>query len=167
MSAPASASAHIAELAAKLEQAGAGWHAPLLRAAMADALAVCFVMPGGRVPLWVLDPVKHPKPLVLILSGDDVEAAQAAEFPQAKRLVQWAARIMVHGAAGAPEHYALAAHAAMSARRLLIIETSSALLPEWVAFCKRHAARTPTLAVAVPGGGQHPCETRPAEVVLQ
>jgi hypothetical protein len=158
----------LAELIARMEAAGAGWHVPLIRAAMAGALNVVFLPPGARVPRDMLDTTPPRLPLAVVLAGDGSTPSPPDAFPQARRLLRWSRFIVLHGAGGLPWHYALAAEATIHWRRVVIVETTSALLPAWLAMRMELAPRTPGMGWAVPPGkGQHPRETAPAGTVLQ
>ncbi|MBR0653653.1 hypothetical protein [Plastoroseomonas arctica] len=157
----------MADLAVRLEQAGAGWHAPLIRAAMTDELRLLMLSPEGRVPLDLLDMAKRPIPLVVILAGDNDPPAGPGHFPQARHLFGWARFIMVHGAGGHPLHYEIARDAARAHGRVVIAETTTACLRDWIDFKLVTAPGTPGLVVAPPKGGQHPSAVIPAGTVLQ
>ncbi len=156
----------MAELAVKLHQAGAGWHGPLLRAAMAGELRLLMVPPGERIPLRLLDPMRDPRPLVVLLSGDGIKPVGPEGFPQAARLFRWARFLMLHGAGGEAAHYELAADAARATGRVVIAECIAAHLPDWLAFRAAHVPRTPSLAIEA-RDGLHPIHTAPAGAVMQ
>jgi hypothetical protein len=158
----------MAEAAVRLEQAGDKCHPVLLRAAMAGALRLCFVLPGARLPLKVLNPMRDSRPLAVVFAGDGVEPTGPESFPQAMRALRWSKRIMIHGTGGQPAHYALAVQATLACGRLVLIETCSAFEPTWTALATRVAANTPTLRIIIPPGAPpHPCLGAPAGVVIQ
>ena len=158
----------MAEYLRRMEQAGDTWHSPLIRAAMAGALRFVVVSAGARVPLPILDMQRNPVPLVVIVGGDAGGPALPDAFPQARRLMRWAGFIFLHGTGGEAWHYALAAEAAAQVRRVLIVETTGAALPAWVALKAEVAGRTPSLGFKVrPGMPAHPHEKPPAGVPLQ
>jgi hypothetical protein len=161
--------AQMAQFAVRMQQAGAGWHAPLLRAAMSGDLRLLMVPPGRSVPLAVLDPQRDHRPLVVILCGDGVPPQGTPDdFPQARRLMRWAGFVMLHGAAGEAWHYGLAAELATVSRRVLIVETTGSDLPAWIDLKNRLAPRTPSIGWKVPDGQpQHPINAAPAEAVIQ
>ncbi len=160
--------AQMAEAVRRMEQAGAGWHVPLLRAVMAGDLRAAFVAPGSRVPLSLLDMTRHPRPLAVVLMGDGGGPAEPAAFPQARRLLRWARFIVLHGAGGDAWHYGLAAAAAARFRRVVIAETTSAALPAWFALKAEVAPATPGIGWTVPPGQPaHPINAAPAGAVLQ
>ena len=160
--------AQMAEYLRRMEQAGDTWHSPLIRAAMAGALRFVVVSHGARLPLSVLDLQRNPVPLVVIVGGDAGGPAAPDAFPQARRLMRWAGFILLHGTGGEAWHYAIAAEAAAQVRRVLIVETTGAALPAWVALKADVASRTPSLGLKVPPGmPAHPHEAPPAGVPLQ
>lgn len=157
--------AQMAELAVKLQQAGVGWHVPLLRAAMLGDLRFAMVSPGGRVPLRILDMNRDRRPLVVLLNGDGGGPAEPDAFPQTRRLLRWARFVMLHGAGGEAFHYECAAEAARQTGQVLVAETTAAALPAWVALKLATAPRTPGLVIEP--RGPHPINTAPAEAVIQ
>lgn len=162
--------AQMAEAILRMEQAGAAWHVPLLRAAMAGDLRLAFVPPGSRLPLAMLDMRRHPRPLVVVLAGDGGTGGPAGPdaFPQARRLLLWARYALLHGAGGMAWHYTLAAEAAARFRRVVVAETTGAALPAWIELKAAVAPDTPSLAIAVPPGRPaHPLCTAPAGMVVQ
>lgn len=159
--------AQMAEAIRRFEQAGDTWHSPLLRAAMAGALRFTILPPGARVPLRILDMQRDPRPLVVVVGGDAGGPATPDAFPQARRLMRWAGFVMLHGAGGEAFHYAVAVQAAVLVRRVLIVETTGAALPAWVALKADVAPRTPTLGVKVRPGDAHPREAPPAGATIQ
>jgi len=158
---------HMAELIWRSEAAGAGWHVPLFRAAAAGILRLCMVPPGTRVPLSILDPTRHHRPLVVVLCGDGAAPAGPGDFPQSRRLLGWANFIVLHGSGGLAWHYQLAAEAALAMGRVVIAESTAAHLDEWFSLKRATAPRTPGIGWRVPPGGQHPCNLAPAGTVFQ
>lgn len=136
----------------RAEQAGAGWLVPLLRAARRGDLQLLMAPAGGRLPLGLLKPAKHSRPTVVVLGDDAGPSAGPAAFPQARRLFRWASWVMLHSAGGEPWHYACAAEAATLMRRALVVETSTAGLPAWVALKNELAPETPGICFQVPEG---------------
>jgi hypothetical protein len=91
---------------------------------------------------------------VAILADDDHCASGPHGFPAARRLVRyWARAVMLHSAAGEPEHYRLALAGALHCRRLLLIETDTAHRDVWLALLLRRKSPLPLLAVVA---GAHP-----------
>jgi hypothetical protein len=68
-------SAQMAEPAVRLGQAGAGRHAPPIRAAMADLLSFTVVAPGARLAQRLLDATTDRRPLAVVLGGDGAALA--------------------------------------------------------------------------------------------
>jgi hypothetical protein len=158
--------AQMAEMIARLEQAGDTWHTPLIRAALRGEIAFTILSPGSRLPLRLLDPMRHPGPLVVVLGGDGIEAGGPGHFEQAARLIRWARFILLHGSGGDPTHYEIAVEAARHVRRVVIVETTADYLKDWVDFRFVHARTTPTLVVEA-RDGLHPVNTAPAGAVVQ
>ena len=162
--------AKLPELIWRSEQAGDTWHTPLYRAAMQGRLALMMVPPGERVPVSLLDPTKHRLPLVIMLCGDPGHAGAhhgPDAYAQSMRFMRWANFIMLHGAGGTAFHFAIAAETAVVARRLLLVETDGATLPEWAAFRAKVAPQTPGLEVRPHPGDYHPRTGLPAGMVIQ
>lgn len=92
------------------------------------------------------------KPAIVLIGDDDDAASGPLTWRCAKQAGCWAAAVMVHGAAAKAEHYHAAIGAAALARRVLLIETSSAHAMAWGRFL----AHPRTLLVQPPPGVQHP-----------
>jgi hypothetical protein len=160
--------AQMAEALHRFEQAGDTWHAPLIRAAMAGTIRFAILAPGARVQLRILSMRHDPRPLVMVVGGDTGGPATPDAFPQARRLIRWARFVVLHGAGGEPGHYRSAVEAAQRLQRVLIVETTGAALPTWVALKREVAGETPGLIVMVaPGKPAHPREAPPLGVPLQ
>ena len=104
----------MAEASVWLRQAGDDHHAPLFQAAMREELRFAFVFPDGRFPKHLL--CGDRLPCALVLCDDDVVSLGPSRFPQARRLLRWARRIVVHAAGEKSEHYALAVEATVGLR---------------------------------------------------
>jgi len=100
------------------------------------------------------------KPAILLIGDDDDAASGPLTWRCAKQAGRWAAAVMVHGAAAKAEHYHAAIGAAALARRVLLIETSSAHAMVWGRFL----AHPRTLLVQPPPGVQHPAPRTPGEL---
>ncbi|MBX6747469.1 MAG: hypothetical protein IRY87_36020 [Acetobacteraceae bacterium] len=160
--------AQMAEVAVRLEQAGAGHHVPLIRAAMAGALRFAVISPGSALPLRLLDMARDSRPLAVILADDGDKPTGPDGFPQARRLLRWAASIFIHATGGQPIHYAAAAQVTMLVRRFLLIETNTAHEAEWCDLRRAVAPRTPGVVLTVPPGAPpHPHLAVPAGEVVQ
>lgn len=164
MSAPIHIGAgHAVQMISLMQAARADWHVPVVQAALRGESQTMILAAGARMPLAMLDPVRNPKPLIVIL-GDDYGPSEGPDaFPQARRLFRWARWMMLHGAGGEPWHYAMAAEAAVLMGRVLIVETSSAGLPAWVAFKADHAPKVQGVSFRVPEGQP----AHPAAEVMQ
>lgn len=160
--------AQMAEVAVRLEQAGAGHHVPLIRAAMAGALRFAVISPGSALPLRLLDMARDSRPLAVILADDGDKPTGPDGFPQARRLLRWAAAILIHATGGEPIHYAAAAQATVLVRRFLLIETDTARQAAWCALRRAVAPRTPGAVLTVPPGAlPHPHLAVPAGEAVQ
>lgn len=156
----------IDDLISRLFAAGETHALPLLRAAREGVLALAMVPPGYRVPNRLMN--EHDRPLVVWLAGDVDPDPGPDGFPQATRLFRWARAALIHGAGGLPWHYDWVASTAIHARRVLLVETGSARLPEWMALRQRFAPDLPGMSIQVPEGlPPHPHYEAPAGVVRQ
>lgn len=161
--------AQFAEIIARLTQAGEAHHLPLYRAAMRDELRFAFVQPRGqRLPLRLLDMTRDRRPFVVILADDGMNPAGPDGYPQARRLLQWAAYIVVHACGGEAWQYQAIAEAARACGRVVVVETDTAHQAAWLALKERMAPRTGGMALVVrPGAPAHPMMTAPAGTVFQ
>lgn len=145
-----------AEAIARLQASGDAWHAPLIRAAGQGRIRLGLVPRGARLPLRDLDDTA--KPTLILLAGDDGTGPAPPEaWPQHKRLLRWCRAVLLHGAGGHPEHYAMAVDGAMQHKRLLLVECDSASLDAWISAVTRYAPRASALGIA-PTTGPHPVE---------
>ena len=160
--------AQMAKAVVRLQQAGACYHIPLVRAAGAGALRFAIVAPGGRLRLDLLDMQRDRRPLAVILGDDGLAPTGPDGFPQARRLMRWAASIVIHAAAGQPEQYAAVAVATTICRRLVLVECSTAHQADWMALRQNVAPGKPGLLIKVPDGQPpHPQWQVPAGSVMQ
>jgi hypothetical protein len=157
----------VSAIIAKLEGTEGAFLLPLYRAALAGETRVLTLLPGGRVPQRMLE---HTAPnTVIVLSGDpglghDTPSPDA--FPQARRLLAWAASTMIHAAGGQAGHYAAVVDAVRLVRRVLLIETATAQEDAWRDLARAEHERRervgralPTLVVSArPLGGVHPIQ---------
>jgi hypothetical protein len=158
----------MAEAVVRLEQAGCGHIVPLVRAAMAGDLGFALVGPGQTLPPRLLDAARQRRPLAVVLGDDGAAPTGPAGFPQARRLLRWAAHVFVHATGGRPEHYAAAARITVAARRLLLVETCTAQQAAWSALARALAPRTPgTLLITRPGAPAHPRLSAPVGATPQ
>lgn len=137
---------------------------PMLQACLQGHVRLLFIAPGQGFPLSTLDRVKDPRPLIVILGGDGLNAQGPDGFPRAVRLLRWASRIMLHGTGGEPGHYQLAVQGALATGRCLLVESRGDHLPAWVELRAKVAPNTQTLILKTPPGAPpHLGEMRPAE----
>ena len=144
----------IGRVIARAELAGAGFYIPLLRRVMQGEMNLCWPQRDTAMPpLYRLG--KSGRPLVVIVGDDDYQPAGPDTWACAAKLRAWAAFAIIHGTGGRPEHYEMAANAAVEVRRLLLIETTSAAAQTWAGFLFE---RTPKLSVLgiLPPDGAHP-----------
>nr|WP_314075037.1 hypothetical protein [uncultured Roseococcus sp.] len=154
----------MADIIRRAELAGATWSIPLFRAVGMGIVRLAMIPRGERLSLSVLDMVKNPQPLVVLVNGDGLDAVGPDGFPQARRLIQWAAFTILHGAGGKPKHYITAVEAALLYRRLLLIECRGDHLQAWVDLKQQLAPRTFSLILQTPPGAPpHMGEMRPAQ----
>lgn len=154
----------MADIIRRAELAGATWGIPLFRAVSMGIVRMAMIPRGERLSLSVLDMAKYPQPLVVVVNGDGLDASGPEGFPQARRLIQWAAYTVLHGAAGKPEHYAVAVEAALHYRRLLFVECRGDHLQAWVDLKQRLAPKTHSLILQTPPGAPpHMGEMKPAQ----
>ena len=121
------------------ESAGYAFRNPIYRAALAGDLgAIVEVLPGGRVPreaLW------SDAATVAVIADDAGLSRGPADFPDAERLFAWARRVMIHAAGGEAFHYEWTVKAARIFRRVLMVETTTAAEPAWMALAERERDR--------------------------
>lgn len=138
------------------------------RGALAGEYRIAEVMPGGRVPAPMLWP--GAPPLVVIIGDDGGRSDGPGCFPQARRLIAWADRAMLHATGGTADHYALVAAAARAHPRVLLIETNTQAEAAWRALLEEEIARRDgvgrsQLAVLIiqvpPGRPAHPTINEP------
>ncbi|MDI3307831.1 MAG: hypothetical protein QJR07_12085 [Acetobacteraceae bacterium] len=120
------------------------------------------------MPGRLLDTARDRRPFAVILADDGDNPTGPDGFPQARRLMRWAASIFIHATGGQPIHYAAAAQATVLMRRFLLIETDTAHEAEWCALRRAVAPRTPCVVLTVPpGAAPHPHLAVPAGGVVQ
>jgi hypothetical protein len=159
MSEPADVSA----LMAAQDAAGFGFRNALYRGALAGDYRIAELLPRGRIPapfLW-----RDAPSIVVVISDDGGLSDGPQDFPQARRLLAWADRLMVHATGGEEAHYSLLAAAARKFPRVLLVETHTAAEAAWMDLVvaeqgRRHEAGIPllqTLLIQVaPGKPAHP-----------
>jgi len=154
----------LARLSATILRLSADGHAhplPLLRALLADEIALAILLPGDRLPLACLDPLRCRKPLVVLLGGDGAGPRGSPDcgpegWRQSRRLLRWARWTMIHGARAEPWHYQEVADAARKHGRVLLAECGTATLPAWESLRTQVAPRTPCVIVKTEPGDFYP-----------
>jgi hypothetical protein len=141
------------ERACDLLAASSAPHLPLWRAA-ADGLVgiVCIADPARPWPGGTVKRLTHP--IVAIVGGDVGDGARdplPEDWLCARRLREWCATAIVHGAGGEPEHYREAVRAAELTGRCAFIETTSDRARAWADYL-----RPKRTLVIVPRQGVHP-----------
>jgi hypothetical protein len=126
---------------------------PLWRAAADSRVNIVSVAdpaapwPGGTIK-------RSTRPIVAIV-GADMDIGGPDPTPRdwlcARRLRDWCACAIAHGAGGEPEHYREAVYAAELTGRCALIETTSARAADWAKYL-----RPKLTLVIVPVSGTHP-----------
>jgi hypothetical protein len=131
---------------------GRSHHADLLRQASSGRFNLVQVDRTSIPPTrWL----KHSRRPVLVMIGDDDYASTGpAGWAALPKLLRWAHSAMIHGTGADVASYRAAAGMAVTAKRFLLIETSSAFVDAWAAVLS--AARIPSIALRPPAGGLHP-----------
>jgi hypothetical protein len=157
--------AMITEAVARLRGTDGAFAIPLLTAALASEIRVLAVMPGGRVPVRLLE---HTCPPTVIIASGDPGVGHITptpeSFPQARRLLGWAASTIIHATGGQEAHYRAVVEAAKLVRRVLLIETATAQEDAWTELVqavgerRQHVGRRiPTVVISARlRGGAHP-----------
>ena len=125
---------------------------PLVRAAADRRIALAWaVRPDAKWPFKTITPAQP----AVVLIGDDPGPEAPSIGPEgwvlAKRLRGWPQAVIVHGAAGQPEHYREAVFAALVVKRVIMVETDSAHALAWGEWF-----RCPRTLMILPTGGAHP-----------
>ncbi len=123
------------EIAARMAQAKAP-QACLFAAADAGRIALVYV-PSHDSP-WPAQTVERlTRPAVVLLAGDPGYGEASfgpVRWRCASKAKSWAASAIVHGGAGEREHYIGALAMAELMQRVLMVETTSALVDAWGTF---------------------------------
>jgi hypothetical protein len=157
---------HCAHLIVAQEQIGEPAPIPLYRAVQDGLVTAVLHRRGARVEASTLWPKR--RPTVIVLGDDDYQSTGPCGWPQAVRLMRWAALIILHGSGGTPEHYGMAVVAAVVRRRVLFVETSAAQLAAWKLFIDKLASpNTSALVIAPFGDRSHPRASAPVGAIIQ
>lgn len=163
-----SSRADIARIATIAGQAGEAWTAGLLRGAMLGDIALTATLPGQKVPNTILQHDVRRRPMVILLCGDLPGRSVGPEaFPAVWRVFKWAAAIVFHAAAGEAQHAEQALITAGVLRKLLVVETGTDGLPNWLGTRDRYAPHRPSLVIRPRSGLPHPIAAVPAGAVVQ
>lgn len=123
------------EVAARMAQAKAP-QAVLFAAAATGHLALVYVpTPGSPWPSETVE--RLTRPAVVLLAGDlgyGETSVGPGRWRCARKARGWAASAIVHGGAGERDHYIGAVAMAELMQRVLMVETTSALVDAWGAF---------------------------------
>jgi hypothetical protein len=145
------------------EALGAAHLTVVFRAAAAGRVAIFIVSPGGRIREAEIRRAARP---VLAIIGDDPPNGRArgpTGFPQIRKTLRGAARIMIHGAGAEPGQYELAVQTAEQQGMVVLVETSATLAREWATLARQYA---PVLLIQ-PRDGRHPIMPRELGEALQ
>jgi hypothetical protein len=155
VSAETATPANLVRAIAFLHLMGTIFHVPLFEAVARDEIALSMVQPRQAPPLGRLD--KTGRPAVLIISDDDDHTRLGPQdWPCVARVMRWAGAALIHGSGGKPEHYKLAVRGVLSARRLVLVETSSWRVDAWTEAALRSLPKHRVLRIEPPEGGIHP-----------
>jgi hypothetical protein len=132
----------------------APWHAPIFRALLVGEIAMCMPLPQQRLPVKELD--RLGKPVIVMICDDGPIWTGPQGWECATRALRWAGGAMLHGSGGEVDHYRFALVGAERCRRFVIVDTSSAHLPEWEALASAHIGNRQILSVKPLPGHSHP-----------
>lgn len=148
-------------LAAQAVALDAGHTAELILAARRGQIALTVVLPSTPAPMKFLR--RSMLPTIAVISDDPGDAGLGpSAFLATRRLVEWAAFAIVHGAAGTVADYRNFVTMAGRHRRLLLIECTSARADEWAAVLVRRKPRPLPFMGIIPTAGPHPIMQREA-----
>lgn len=148
----------------QMQLAGAGHRVPLLQALYRGEIAYAEMRGPGyagyasRFRRWAAT-IRLPG---IALIGDDGDTSPDGPdaWPVARRVLGWARFILVHGAAGHPDHYRYAIGLARTYDRLLLIECASRNIGPWEQACERSGPGAVVLVMRPPPGVPHPVPRR-------
>lgn len=143
---------------AGVERGGAPHYAPLFRAVRDGVVGLLRLARGVEVEAaTIAAALRAPRPVIAVIPDDDHASTGPAGFPAARRLWRHANGVIIHAAAGLPEHYAAAVGVAVVERFIVLVETSSRFAPDWHEAVIRGARpRRPPILHIVPSEGAHP-----------
>jgi hypothetical protein len=133
---------------------GAGHKAELLRAVRRGTIAL--VEPMDRDSIISMRMLKHiSRPTLVIIGDDDYRSTGPAGWKCAKAMLRWSRWTCLHAAGVQVEQYRALVAATILHRRMMLVETSSAMLPAWSAALQAEQ-RIPRGLTVVPRDGAHP-----------
>ena len=146
--------AELDDAIARASQLGMAHQVPLLRALRLGIVSAAFVSRAASA----IDLNRFGnRPAVVVLQDDDFQASGPAGFPVARKALRWGRAFMLHAAGGEPQHYAALVEAALSLRRVVLIETSADRAEGWFTFAKQATAPRPPRGLVIwPRGNVHP-----------
>jgi hypothetical protein len=111
---------------------------PFLRAARAKQLSVCEIGRGGVLEWREVEQLASRLPMLILIGDDDHESSGPSGFPGLRRMQYWRPRkVVVHGS-GVSEAISQEIVAAIQVlRRMVLVETDSAHIDEWMPGPKR------------------------------
>lgn len=134
---------------------GEDFRRPLFDPIPHGAHALTFLMPRQAPPLSELDRARCPG-IVLLTDDDDSTRLGPDGWRFTPRVMRWARGVLLHGTGGLPEHYRLAARMAQTCRKLVVVETGSALLDAWQEAALKGGVRPGLIVRLEPTNGVHP-----------
>jgi hypothetical protein len=140
----------------RTEQAGAVGQAHCMRALLRGRIAFFSLLPETSANQFkAFIRATSNRPAVMLIGDDDSMDCGPSGWAQAERVLRWTRALVLHGAGAEIQHYEAAIMAAELARRLLVIECSTATLGAWATPVEAAPNRVPTLVIR-PRGGVHP-----------
>lgn len=120
--------------------------------------ALTVLWPRQAPPLSELDRARCPG-IALLTDDDDTTRLGPDGWRFAARTLRWGRGVLLHGTGGLPEHYRLAARMAQTCRKLVVVETGSALLDAWQGAALKGGVRPGLIVRLEPTDGVHPVHT--------
>jgi hypothetical protein len=144
-----------ADAIALLERAGDHCHIPLFRAVADRRIALGYVPRGARSGLGSIKRAR--RPAVVLLPDDDGLSSGPEAFPAARAVLRWCRGLILHAAAGEPQHYEIAVAMAEAEGSCALAETGTEHAEAWLEAARRAAAPRRHRALAIwPRNGVHP-----------